>query len=81
MRFSLRMNLSRSPGSLVRLLGIVERRGYQAVQLRVQPAPQTKNSHVEMQVQSDRSSEQLLRLLENMYDVDRPELLAESHLT
>ena len=73
MKNRLSIELMRSRGALIRLLGLTERRGY--APLFVSAAPSGPDVLlVELTVESDRPLEQLTRQLAKLYDVERVEI-------
>ena len=65
---SLAIRLARAEGALVRLLGLVERRGWSAIQVSASPVD-AEWMLVHLTLRSDRPLQPLVRQLHKLYDV------------
>ena len=74
MNYTLRIQLSGTEGSVIRALGLVERRGYRLVKCSVSEADENGQA-MEVSVTSSRSGDLLKRQLERLHDVLRVELI------
>ncbi len=70
----LRMVVEGRGGALIRLLGLVERRGYQATHVKVETTPEGL-MRIELSVRSERSVELLMRQLGRLVEVRTVELV------
>lgn len=74
MNYSLRIQLSSVEGSVIRALGLIERRGYSLNKCSV-GEPDGTGRNMEVSVTSTRSGDLLKRQLERLHDVYHVELL------
>ena len=74
MNYRLNIQLSGTEGSVIRALGLIERRGYRLVKCSVSEADE-KGQAMNVNVTSSRSADLLKRQLERLHDVHRVELL------
>ena len=71
---SIRMNVSPAPGALLRVLGVVQRRGYQAINVIASPDFISEGMLLRLTVESDRPVTQLVNHLAKLHDVRRLEV-------
>jgi acetolactate synthase II small subunit len=70
MNMLIKMNVSRAPGALVRVLGTVERRGYRPVDITGhEPVGFDDGMELRLVVESDRPGSLLVQYLEKLSDV------------
>jgi len=72
MKKQLTIQLSKAEGALVRLLGLVERRGYSATYLMASPTEHDV-FQIEMTVESQRPISKLVHQIDKLYDVKNVE--------
>ena len=75
MNYTLNIRLSGCEGSVIRALGLIERRGYSLVKLKVSEADQN-GQKMRVNVSSSRSGDLLKRQLERLHDVCSVELVS-----
>ena len=70
MNHTLRMNVHKVEGALVRLLGLIERRGFAVTSMNAHPDESAQHVEVTVSVHSaGRSVETLARQIQKLYDV------------
>jgi len=70
MKYTLRLSVQAAEGAIIRILGLVERRGFALA--RVDTTSPENNGHLDMEldvVSAERSIELLMRQLEKLFDV------------
>lgn len=70
MRITFHLRVKRAEGALVRVLGIVGRRGYTPVRVAAEPSPDGAVWDVDLTLESDRSADVLARQLSKCFDVE-----------
>ncbi len=80
MNYTLRIRLSGTEGSVIRALGLIERRGYRLIKCSVSEADE-RGQPMEVSVTSSRSGDLLKRQLERLHDVLHVELLPAAIIT
>ncbi|PKM05639.1 MAG: acetolactate synthase [Gammaproteobacteria bacterium HGW-Gammaproteobacteria-4] len=68
MRYRLDMTLRQAEGSLLRVLGTTQRRGYQTIGVNGETSSDGDRWHVSLIVESDRPGEVLKSQLDKLYD-------------
>ncbi|MBI4566182.1 MAG: ACT domain-containing protein [Planctomycetes bacterium] len=69
MTFAIQLQLKRAEGALVRVLGLVGRRGYEVIRVEARPSGDERVMDVVMTVQSDRPADVLVRHMAKLFDV------------
>lgn len=70
MNHTLRMNIHKVEGALIRLLGLIERRGFAVTSMNAHPDESAQHVEVTVHVHSaGRSVETLTRQIQKLYDV------------
>jgi acetolactate synthase regulatory subunit len=78
MTFELLLTVRAAEGSLVRVFGLVGRRGWDVVAASVRPAADERMRHVELRVRGDgRGGEVIARQMAKLYDVVHVEWRSE----
>ena len=78
MKTSLKLVVDRSPGAIIRILGLAERRGYNPLQVVVESHQQT--IEIRITVQSQRPIEILIAQFNKLFGVSTVEVYHESKI-
>lgn len=76
MQFRLELELSAAEGALVRVLGMVERRGFTALAIEGARGNAAASWQLQLTVEGDRPAQTLCHQLEKLYDCQRVQLHA-----
>ena len=74
MSFELNARLKRTEGALLRMMGLLGRRGFEVVRLNVRPSEDGAAYEVTALLTGDRPSDVLVRQVRRLFDVDSAEV-------
>jgi acetolactate synthase regulatory subunit len=78
MKTCLKLNVQRSPGAIIRILGLAERRGYEPIQVLLETHQET--IEIRITVQSQRPIEILIAQYNKLFGVTTVEVYHESKI-